>query len=159
MKSLSIILGLALLAPAALAETTTAVQQGELVGQTEALAANGDVVKAKIFRFKAAAVGTCTFGHEEVTVARNGEYTDTVKANGECQFNSDLPICSLKATLTVTDDLEERIKRWNWERSLDWSDDTGGEPVSIKKKSKLLKKNYREVTYVFRKMECKRIEE
>lgn len=157
MKSLSIILGLALLAPIAVAET--AVQQGTLIGETEAVAANGEVVKAKIFRFKAAAVGTCVFGRETVIISRDGQYTDDVVANGECAYDDELPICNLKTIITVTDRDEERIKRWNWERNIDWSDDKGGEPVKIKKKSKLLKKNYLDVTFAFRKMACSRLED
>lgn len=157
MKSLTLILGLALLAPAAIAET--AVQEGVLIGETEAVDADGEVVKAKIFRFKAAAVGTCVFGREVVSIDRDGRIIDEVKANGECGYDDELPICNLKATITVTDADEERIKRWDWERQIDWSDDKGGEPVNIRKKSKLLKKNYRDITYTFRKMECSRLED
>lgn len=155
MKALTILAGLALCATSAMA-STTATQEAKLVS-TQDLAVDGEIVKAKVFEFKAKAVGSCVFGRETVTVYRNGAYTDVVRANGECGYDEYRPVCNLKTVITVTDEFEERIKRWSWERNIDWSDASGGEPVEIEDKSKRLKKNYRDVTYVLRQMKCTRI--
>lgn len=161
MKSLSLLFGLVLLAPAAWAQSddvppVTEVQQGTLVEETEDYDANGDVVRSKIFRFKAYRVGSCVFGRETVTVKRSGSYTDIVKANGDCRYNRSRPVCNLKATLTLTDRSRNRIKRWKWERDVDWADNKGGKPVKIEDESKLLKKNFRSLHYAVRRMQCRR---
>lgn len=161
MKSLSLILGLVLLAPMAFAQsgddsTVTEVQQAALVEDVEDFAPNGDLVRSKIFRFKAYKVGSCVFGRETVTVYRDGSYSDDVKANGSCRYNRSRPVCNLRATLTLTDRRRNRIKRWKWERDIEWSDKSGGEPVSIEDESRLLKKNFRALNYAVRRMQCRR---
>lgn len=158
MKLLSLLAGFALFATGALAnQTSTQTQQAEFVAEVEEVALDGSTVQAKVFEFKAAAVGTCTFGRETIKVYRDGDYSDRVRYNGECLYVRGYPLCELTATLTVTDMYEERLKRWDWQRTYDWEDEDGGRPVKIQKNSKNLEKNYRDITYVFREMKCDRL--
>lgn len=161
MKSLTFLLGLVMLAPVALAQSddvppVTEVQQSALVEDVEDFDANGDVVRSKIFRFKAYKVGSCVFGREVVKVYRDGSYTDDVRSIGDCRYHRSRPVCNLKATLTLTDRRRNRLKRWKWERDIDSTSKKGVEPVELEKESKQLKKNFRSLNYAVRRMQCRR---
>lgn len=161
MKSLSMLFGLVMLAPVALAQSddvppVTEVQQAALVEDVEDYDASGEVVRSKIFRFKAYKVGSCVFGREVIKVYRDGSYTDDVRSIGDCRYHRSRPICNLKATLTLTDRRRNRIKRWKWERDVDSTENKNIEPVEIEDDSRLLKKNFNSLNYAVRRMQCRR---